>query len=487
MLKQNENNIGNFNLIGTFIILVFVAFMVIMLSVNSKIDQFENLQKEIKKKFLADKKEDIRFKLNNVNILIQNKNQGNIQENQQFVKNLISQINQNKHYVIHIQNLSKEMPYYEILQKEGEYFQSDFHKDTKNQNGISTIKYFVLNKEWNWVISTQFNDDIINAEITTWEKHLDTLIRDNIYVHISLLFLFTISLLLVIYVINRIANKTIGKYRRNIKERERDYKGKINTLQVLLDEERDRFEKQTKLIQKQSKMLALGEMLGNLCHQWRQPLTQISDTAIEIKDTVEKNLLATKEDMEKLTHINNSALYLSRTIDDFRVFLKADSLKIDFIVSEIIEKALNINKAIMEKNRIKIVQYLDADIMIHNLSFGLLQALINIIYNAKDVLKKIEEENRYIFITTKNYENRIEITLTDTGNGINEEIIGNIFQPYFTTKQKTYGTGLGLHMAYNIIHQNMSGTITVSNKQTTYKQKNYIGASFVITLFLQEK
>ena len=485
MLKRNENNIGNFNLIGTFIILVFIAFMVIMLSVNSKIDQFENLQKEIKLKFLLDKKEDIRFKLSNINLLI--KNQTNTDESKKFIKDFIEQINLSRHYIITIQKLSQDMPYYGDLINDGEYFKSAIHLDKNNKNKISTIQYFILNKSWNWVISTQFDDDIINEEISTWEKHLDNLIRDNIYVHISLLFLFTISLLLVTYVINKFANRTIFKYKRSLKERERVYKQKLNKLQAQLDEQIDHFCKQKRLIQKQSKMLALGEMLGNLCHQWRQPLTQISDTATGIKNKIETHMVATNEDIEKLTHINNSALYLSRTIDDFRVFLKADSLKIDFVISEIIEKALLINKSIIEKNKIKIIQELDTDIMIHNLSFGLLQALVNIIYNAKDVLKKLDVEDRYIFLSTKNYENKVEITITDTGNGIPEEIIGNIFQPYFTTKQKTYGTGLGLHMAYNIIEQNMSGTITVSNKQINYKNSSYMGASFIITLFLKEK
>ena len=163
-------------------------------------------------------------------------------------------------------------------------------------------------------------------------------------------------------------------------------------------------------------------------------------------------MVATNEDIEKLTHINNSAEYLSRTIEDFRVFLKADSLKIDFVINEIIEKAIVINEAIIEKNNIKIIKELDEDKSVYNLSFGLLQAMVNIIYNAKDALKKIPEEDRYIFITTKNHDDRIEDnSITDTGKGIPEDIIGNIFRPYFTTKQKTYGTGLRTYIWHIIL------------------------------------
>ena len=487
MLKQNEKSIGNLNLIGTFLVLMFVAFVVILLSVNSKLDDFEGLQTEIKKKFLEDKKNDIKYKLYNINSLINNHESKNTKKNKQFIKEFISKINENKHNIVTIKKLSKNMPYYDDLIKQGEFYKSDKYFDEKTQKDIVTIEYLVLNKNWNWVISAKFNDDIINEQILTWEEHLLTLIRDNIYVHISLLFLFAIALLLVMYVINKFANKTISKCRESIKEREKDLKQEINKLQQKVDEETEKFNNQTKIMQKQSKMLALAEMLGNLSHQWREPLTDISKTSLEIKSKIETHKLATDEDLAKLTHINNSAEYLSKTIDDFRVFLKADSLKIDFVVNEIIEKAIIINEAIIEKNNIKVIKELDEDITIHNLSFGLLQAMVNIIYNSKDALKKIPEEDRFIFITTKNHEDRIEINITDTGKGIPEDVIGNIFRPYFTTKQKTYGTGLGLHMAYNIIEQNMSGKIEVINKNVTYKSGSYTGASFSIVLFFNDK
>ena len=378
------------------------------------------------------------------------------------------------------------MPYYQDLLTKGEYYQYNKYLDAKTKKEITSIEYLVLNKTWNWVISAKFDDAIINEQIFTWEEHLLELIRDNIYVHIALLFLFSIALLLVMYVINKLANKTISKCKDSIKKREQDLKQEITKLENKVEEETTKFENQTKLMQKQSKMLALAEMLGNLSHQWKEPLTDISKTAVEIKSKIETHMIATDDDISKLTYINNSSEYLIRTIEDFRVFLKADSLKIDFIINEIIEKALVINDSIIEKNNIKIIKELDADVTIHNLSFGLLQAMVNIIYNSKDALKKIPEEDRYIFITTKNHEDKIEITITDTGKGIPEDIIGNIFKPYFTTKQKTYGTGLGLHMAHNIIKQNMSGEIYVQNKNVTYKTSSYTGASFSIILYLNE-
>ncbi|MDC0933834.1 HAMP domain-containing sensor histidine kinase [Arcobacteraceae bacterium] len=486
MLKNNEKSIGNVNLISTFLVLMLVAFVVIMLSVNSKLDDFSNLQTEVKSKFLEDKKSDIQHRIHNINVLIAKYDVNDKMYRQKFVKEFVEEINKNENHNLIIRDLSKDMPYYSNLITDGEYYKNDKTFDEKTQKEVLTIEYLVLNKSWNWVISIKFSDDIINDQLLTWEEHLLKLIRDNIYVHISLLFLFSIALLLVMYVINRFANKTIAKCKNSIKVREKDLKLEINRLQQKLEEEMTKFDRQTEVMQKQCKMLALGEMLGNLSHQWKEPLTEISQTALSIKSKIQTHMIATDEDIAKLTNINNSSEYLIRTIEDFRVFLKADSLKIDFVVNEIIEKAIGINEAIIEKNKINIIKELDKEISIHNLSFGLLQAMVNIIYNAKDALKKIPENDRYIFITTKNHANSVEITITDTGNGIPEDVIGNIFKPYFTTKQKTYGTGLGLHMAYNIIEQNMSGKISVANKNVTYKSGSYIGASFSIILSSQD-
>ena len=489
MLKAKEKYIGNYNLIGTFLILVVFAFVVIMLSINSKIDNFKIIEKDIKNKFLEDKKNDIKFKINNINLLIENLNQSNyndIQHNKKFIKNFITSINQHKNNPIMIHKINKELPYYNELMENGEYYKYNHNFDENEQKNVFTIEYFFYNKHFNWVLSTKFTDNIMHKEIESWKKNLDMLILDNIYVHISLLFFFSIALLLVIYIINKFANKTIMKCKDSIKEREKDLKQKIFKLEQQIDEEKEKYTSIKKVVQKQSKMLALGEMLANLSHQWRQPLTDISKTAMSLKNKIEKNQITTEENINQLTQINNSALYLSRTVDDFKVFLKADSLKIDFNVNDIIEKALTINQSIFEKNKIKIIKNFDDDVMTHNLSFGLLQALVNIMYNSKDALKNLPEDERYIFISTQKYARSVGIIITDTGKGIPPEILGDVFKPYFTTKQKTYGTGLGLHMAHNIIDQNMSGKLTVQNKRFTYENYSFIGASFTIELKISE-
>jgi len=489
MLKIHDKNIGKYNLVGTFLVLIIFVFVVIMLSVNSSIDDFKTIEKDIKHKFLEDKKNEVKYKIENINILIKNLSEvssNNNVDNKIFMKNFIDKINKNTDEIITVHQLDKSMKYYKELIEYGDYYDYSKYIDEETNDNLFEIQYFVLNTKFNWVFSIKFRDDIMHKEINNWKKGLDTLILNNIYVHISILFFFSIALLLVVYIINRFTNKTIAKCRESIKRREKDYKQNYNKLQLQFNNEVEKCTNQKKLIQKQSKMLALGDMLANISHQWRQPLTDISKTAKSIQEKIEKHQIATDEDIDKLRHIDNSALYLARTVDDFGVFLKADSLKIDFNVLDIVEKSLCINSSIIEKNNITVIKDFDEDIMIHNLSFGLLQALVNIIGNSKDALKKMKETDRYLFVQTKNKEDSVEITLTDTGGGIADEVMQNIFEPYFTTKQKTYGTGLGLHMAYNIINQNMSGKIVVSNENVEHESKIYTGASFTIILKLNE-
>jgi len=485
MLKMDKTYIGKFNLIGTFVLLIVFAFSVVLLSTKSSVNDFIGVEKDIKNKFLENKKDDIRFNTENINALIKSleeKNPQTTEENKKFILDFVKKMNQHNPNPISILPLEEDSIHSKELLEKGKIFIYNKNFDKEMNEDIFVIEYYFLNPNYNWIISSKFEDYTIYEEIRMWKKHLNSLLLDNIYVHISLLFFFSIALLLVAYIINKQSNKTLENCKNTNKKVENDLKEEIFQLKREIEDEKNNYKEQEKIIQKQSKMVALGEMLSNLSNQWRQPLLDISKTAIDVKNTLTVQKTPTEEDLKNLSCIDSSAQYLSRTIDDFKVFLKADSLKIDFIVNEIIDKSLAINDSILKKNKIKVLKNLDTPLSIHNLSFGLLQALVNIMYNSKDALKNMPEDERYIFITTRNHAQSIEIIVTDTGNGIPEAIMKDIFKPYFTTKQKTYGTGLGLHMAFNIIEQNMSGKLSVQNKIINYENKKFKGASFKIEL-----
>ena len=187
----------------------------------------------------------------------------------------------------------------------------------------------------------------------------------------------------------------------------------------------------------------MGEMIGNIAHQWRQPLSVISTGATGMKMQKEYGALDDKTFNDTCDSINENVQYLSKTIDDFRNFIKGDvSFKV-VNIHEILDDTLNLLRASLSNNYINLVLSIDDDLQINANKNELQQALINIINNAKD--------------------NSLELKIYDNGGGIPLEIIDRIFEPYFTTKHQSHGTGLGLAMSHKIIAQRHHQTIFVYN------------------------
>ncbi|MCK5109880.1 MAG: DUF3365 domain-containing protein [Arcobacteraceae bacterium] len=240
--------------------------------------------------------------------------------------------------------------------------------------------------------------------------------------------------------------------------------------------------KQELLLIQQSKMAAMGEMIGNIAHQWRQPLSVISTGATGMKMQKEYNMLEDKEFFKTCDIINNNAQYLSKTIDDFTDFIKGDRKRTIFNLKDEIDSLLHLVEGPIKNYNINIILNLQEDIIIDSYKNELTQALINIFNNAKDVLKEQKEDDRFLFITTEKNANNVIIRFQDSGGGIPDDILPKVFEPYFTTKHKSQGTGLGLHMTYELIVDKMSGTIEANNVNYEYNNKNHVGAEFVITL-----
>lgn len=234
-------------------------------------------------------------------------------------------------------------------------------------------------------------------------------------------------------------------------------------------------------IVEQSKMAALGEMIGNIAHQWRQPLSVISTCASGMHLNIKLDLIKVEELETNIDMIMKTTNELSNTIDNFRDFTYKDKIK-PFNLSELINKCITTEDYILSKNDILIITNLDDDIEVTNLANSLFQAMINIIHNAIEALNKIEGK-KYIFICTKKDEHdNIVLTIKDNAGGIKTENIHKIFEPYFTTKHKSHGIGLGLNIVYKIINDSMLGNIKAKNSRFKFNEENYEGAKFVITL-----
>ncbi len=231
----------------------------------------------------------------------------------------------------------------------------------------------------------------------------------------------------------------------------------------------------------QSKMASMGEMIGNISHQWRQPLSCISVGVTGMEMQKKLDVLTDEKFYAICKDVNQNAQYLSSTIDDFKNYIEGSSTKATFTLKECINSLLNLMSATYKNNNIGINIDIDDDSTVYGCINELKQCLINLFNNSVDVLSTLEDE-RYINITTSVQEDKTVLLFQDNAGGIDENIIDNIFEPYFTTKHKSQGTGLGLNMTYNIIQHSLKGTIAVQNILVPYKEKEYQGAQFTLTL-----
>ena len=285
------------------------------------------------------------------------------------------------------------------------------------------------------------------------------------------LFLMIILLLIILYFIySQLRSKEILRQ-------------KLRQQKELLLYEQEQIKQKDKLIFQQSKMTSLGDMMENIAHQWRQPLSAISTHASGMEMELEHNMLKDERLKKGLKSIVEMSMNLSRTIDSFSNLFKPEQNKNLFNVEEIIEHAIQLIKTKLQNSSIDIIVDIEDSIQITTYKNEFIQILLNLFNNAKDVLEKTKSlEKKLIFVKAKKDKESLIISVYDNGNGIDEKIIEKIFEPYFTTKHKSQGTGLGLYMTEEIIAKHMQGTITVQNTTFIYEDNEYKGALFTIML-----
>lgn len=240
-------------------------------------------------------------------------------------------------------------------------------------------------------------------------------------------------------------------------------------------------EKESQLIQK-SKMAEMGEMLENIAHQWKQPLSIMSTIASTISFQKSEGIqIDSKDEIEQLDKINDTVQYLSHTIDDFRKFFKPDKTTTQFNLKDCYLRVLNLIKPKLESMDIVFVENIQ-DVEVNTLQNELIQVVINILNNAKDQLQAQNKEIKLIIIEIYSNDEFVSLSIKDNAGGIPDDIIERIFDPYFTTKEDNDGTGIGLYMAMEMVTKHMYGKLTVENDIYKYEGKVHKGANFTITL-----
>lgn len=244
-----------------------------------------------------------------------------------------------------------------------------------------------------------------------------------------------------------------------------------------------------KMQEEQARLASMGEMIGNIAHQWRQPLSVIASAASGTKLTKELNILEDYELSENMDLIVKEAKYLSETIDSFSNYIKGTKYFSNYKLREIIDESLQLMDIVFRNNFITVVLNIEEDGVIFVNKGQILQALLNIMKNAKDAVNELDpNQDKMVFINTiRQNDTHIVVEIFDNGNGIDERIIDRIYEPYFTTKHKSIGTGIGLNMTRKILVENHPFTLSAYNKEYTYNNHKYKGACFSITFEITQK
>ncbi len=266
-----------------------------------------------------------------------------------------------------------------------------------------------------------------------------------------------------------------------VKAQTKQLKELNKTLEQRVLEEIKKNEEKQKLLFWQSRMASLGQMLANIAHQWRQPLTELNLTLFNMKKASLNHNEKKIEDFYKQS--KNLISSMSITIEDFTNFFNPLKQKKNFEIKNAIIKSLTILKKTIEQENIKIKVDVPIKYKVLGMSNELSQVIINLIQNAKDAFIQNNIQNKEIFITLK--EEQISnkkyalLEIKDNAGGIKDENIDKIFEPYFTTKHKSQGTGLGLFMSKMILEKSLEGEINHKNCDD--------GSIFTITIYLDEK
>ncbi|MEA1893285.1 MAG: ATP-binding protein [Campylobacterota bacterium] len=304
---------------------------------------------------------------------------------------------------------------------------------------------------------TQLSDDIYATEIESFRDMVYQSIYEKILSINIYLWLYGFSLLISVMIILHLIKK-VELTHKDLKLKTKEQENLLLLFEKQVKEKTDENVKQAQVLLQQSKMAAMGEMIGSIAHQWRQPLNEIGINIQKLKYDYRAKKVDEDFIYEFIKKNKRAIDFMSTTIDDFRNFFRIDKEKDSFSVKKAIKDVASMQSAQLKNSAITL-NILGDDFEIDSFKNEFQQAVFNIITNAKDTLVENDIKNPTIDITLQ--ENKL--TIEDNARGVPQEILERIFEPYFTTKEQGKGTGMGLYISKMIIEDNMNGELSVSN------------------------
>ena len=241
----------------------------------------------------------------------------------------------------------------------------------------------------------------------------------------------------------------------------------ISNLQNKIDAITKELDEKNKLVVKHSRIAAMGDIINMLAHQWRQPLSIINMNINEILLNIEMGTMDESSLINDLKNTENEIFKLSDTIGSFQDYFKTDAVAGLYDINELIDITCSLLDSSINNNSIKIEKKYEKNMFIKIKKNDFIQVVLNLITNSTEAYQKGEFKYKNIIISTTKTDKHIDIKLTDFAGGISNDIIENIFDPYFSTKNEKNGTGLGLYMSKTIVESYFNGSINVSSKDNS--------------------
>lgn len=262
------------------------------------------------------------------------------------------------------------------------------------------------------------------------------------------------------------AELKVGRLNEELKKQIEQLKEKSRLLEEETGERirtMEELQQKDQLLIQQSRLAAMGEMIGNIAHQWRQPLNTLGLYIQSIQMEYKQSDISQEVLDDSVVNTMEIIQHMSQTIDDFREFLTPDKEKKLFKVDEAIKKAVSLTEACLKEFNIVLDINSTGEPQINGFSNEYGQVLLNILMNARDAFGDKRKSHKQITVRSWTEEGRAVVTITDNAGGIKEEILGKIFDAYYSTKVLGKGTGMGLFMSHNIIENSMGGRLSVRN------------------------
>ncbi|QOY51129.1 sensor histidine kinase [Candidatus Sulfurimonas baltica] len=336
---------------------------------------------------------------------------------------------------------------------------------------INTISIYITNL-------TNYDLKMAISERKDTQNVFNTL---SMILNISIVWVFLFSIILSIVIIIHFKRLHFG-LEEAVNEKTKELQALNDSLEKRIQNEVAGSRKKDLIMFQQSRLASLGEMIANIAHQWRQPLGSLMMIVQGIQTKMELGKLTPEIVEEKVNDAILLANNMSNTLEDFKSFFKPNRDEEEFSLKDCIKNSFELSKYVLDKEKIEFHLKILHDVKIHGFYNELSHVFLNIITNSKDALIS-KEHKRLIEITVKKSKNKIRINIVDNGGGINAKVLPHIFEPYYTTKYKSAGTGIGLYMSKQIIEKHMLGTIDCKNVYYKIANQNFENCTlFTITI-----